>query len=197
MNCRFCGRFTAQSSRTGQSGMRPGIYSCSSRERKSLMLTCLLFRKKRTVSGHHLGENCAEFGIVREVVRHTPHSCSIITAAATCFDELLLDTEMYAQSSESANACAVKNIRARLPSQARRAALASETRTCMGPFRLGPHQIMTQIVTSSLQSLLYGSAGNMPSRRRPQQTDANFNTEFHAALTCSDKVQKVKRCPRA
>jgi hypothetical protein len=44
--------------------MRPGIYSCSSRERKSLMLTCVLLRKKWTVSGHHLGEICAKFGIV-------------------------------------------------------------------------------------------------------------------------------------
>jgi hypothetical protein len=26
---------------------------------------------------------------------NTPHSSSIITAAATCFDELILDTEMY------------------------------------------------------------------------------------------------------
>jgi hypothetical protein len=53
----------------------------------------------------------------------TPHSSSIITAAATCFDELILDTEMYEQSSESAHACVVKYIRARLPSQARRAGL--------------------------------------------------------------------------
>ena len=29
---------------------------------------------------------------------NTPHSSSIITAAATCFDELILDTEMYEQS---------------------------------------------------------------------------------------------------
>jgi hypothetical protein len=40
---------------------------------------------------------------------------SIITAAATCFDELILDTEMYEQRSESADACVVKYIRARLP----------------------------------------------------------------------------------
>jgi hypothetical protein len=38
---------------------------------------------------------------------------SIITAAATCFDELILDTEMYEQSLESAHACVVKYIRAR------------------------------------------------------------------------------------
>jgi hypothetical protein len=37
--------------------MRPEICSCSSRERKSQMLTCVL-------SGHHLGKNCAEFGII-------------------------------------------------------------------------------------------------------------------------------------
>jgi hypothetical protein len=61
---RFCGRFAAQIIRTVQSGMRPGIYSCSSRERKSLMLTCVLLRKEWTVSGHHLGKNCPEFGIV-------------------------------------------------------------------------------------------------------------------------------------
>jgi hypothetical protein len=54
---------------------------------------------------------------------NTPHSPSIITAAATCFDELILDTEMYEQSSESAHACVVKHIRARLLSQARRAGL--------------------------------------------------------------------------
>jgi hypothetical protein len=30
----------------------------------------------------------------------TPHSSSIITAAATCLDELILDTEMYEQSWE-------------------------------------------------------------------------------------------------
>ena len=29
---------------------------------------------------------------------NTPHSSSTITAAATCFDELILDTEMYDQS---------------------------------------------------------------------------------------------------
>jgi hypothetical protein len=82
------------------------------------MLTYVLLRKKWTVSGHHLGKNCAEFGIVREVARpptflsffysfflpNTPHSSSIITAAATCFEELILDTEMYEQRSESAHA---------------------------------------------------------------------------------------------
>jgi hypothetical protein len=57
---------------------------------------------------------------------------SIITAAATCFDELVLDIQMYEQSSESAHACVVKYIGARLPSQARRAGLASQTRTYMG-----------------------------------------------------------------
>jgi CDP-glycerol glycerophosphotransferase (TagB/SpsB family) len=61
---------------------------------------------------------------------------SIITAAATCFDELILDTEMYAQSWESAHACMVKYIRARLPSQARRAGVTSVTRTCMGLLRV-------------------------------------------------------------
>jgi hypothetical protein len=50
-----------------------------------------------------------------------PHSSSIITAAATCFDELILDAEMYEQISESAHACVVKYMRARLASQARRA----------------------------------------------------------------------------
>jgi hypothetical protein len=44
---------------------------------------------------------------------NTPHSSSIITAAATCFDELILDTEMHEQSSESAHACVLKYIRAR------------------------------------------------------------------------------------
>jgi hypothetical protein len=82
VNCRFCGKFAAQIIRTGQSGVRPGIYSYSSRERKSQMLTC--------------------------------------------FDELILDTEMYEQSSECAHACVVKYIRA---------GLASQTRTCMGAFR--------------------------------------------------------------
>jgi hypothetical protein len=60
---------------------------------------------------------------------------SIITAAATCFDELILDTEMYEQSSESAHACVVKYNRDRLPNQARRAGLSSHTRMCMGTFR--------------------------------------------------------------
>jgi hypothetical protein len=41
---------------------------------------------------------------------------------------------MYEQSWESAHACVLKYIRARLPSQARRAGPASETLTCMGPF---------------------------------------------------------------
>jgi hypothetical protein len=41
---------------------------------------------------------------------------------------------MYEQSSESAHACVVKYIQARLPSQARRAGLASQIRTCMGIF---------------------------------------------------------------
>jgi hypothetical protein len=50
---------------------------------------------------------------------NTPHSSSIITTAATCFNELILDTEMYEQSCESAHAC----IGARL---------ASQTRTRMG-----------------------------------------------------------------
>jgi hypothetical protein len=54
----------------------------------------------------------------------SPRSSSIVTAAATCFDELILDIEMYEQSSESAHACVVKHIRARLPSQALRAGLA-------------------------------------------------------------------------
>jgi hypothetical protein len=49
----------------------------------------------------------------------TLHSSSIITAAATCFDELILHTEMYEQRSESAHAHVVKYIRAQLPSQAR------------------------------------------------------------------------------
>jgi hypothetical protein len=53
----------------------------------------------------------------------TPHSSSIITAAATRFHELILDTEMHEQSPESVHACVVKHIRARLPSQARRARL--------------------------------------------------------------------------
>jgi hypothetical protein len=35
---------------------------------------------------------------------NTPHSSSIITAAATYFDELILDTEMYEQSWDSAHA---------------------------------------------------------------------------------------------
>jgi hypothetical protein len=48
---------------------------------------------------------------------------SIITAAATCFAELILATEMYEQISESVHARVVKYIRARLPSQARRARL--------------------------------------------------------------------------
>jgi hypothetical protein len=45
---------------------------------------------------------------------NTPHSSSTITAAATCFDELILGAEMYEQSSESTHACVVKYIRARL-----------------------------------------------------------------------------------
>jgi hypothetical protein len=45
------------------------------------------------------------------------------------------------QSWDSAQACVVKLIRARLPSQARRAGLASQTRTCMGPFRPCGHYI--------------------------------------------------------
>jgi hypothetical protein len=69
---------------------------------------------------------------------------SIITAAATCFDELIQDTEMYEQSSESAHACVVKYIRARLLSQARRVGLGNQTRTCMGTFtrncQLGTNQ---------------------------------------------------------
>jgi hypothetical protein len=44
---------------------------------------------------------------------------NIIIAAATFFDELILDTEMYEQSWESAHACVVKYIRARLPSRTR------------------------------------------------------------------------------
>jgi hypothetical protein len=40
----------------------PRIYSCSSRERKSLMLTCVLLRKKWTVSGHHLGKTAPNSG---------------------------------------------------------------------------------------------------------------------------------------
>jgi hypothetical protein len=59
---------------------------------------------------------------------------SIIAAAATCFNELILDTEMYEQSSEYVHACVVKYIRARLPSQARRAGLESQTHTCIGTF---------------------------------------------------------------
>jgi hypothetical protein len=43
----------------------------------------------------------------------TPHSSSIITAAATCLDELILDTEMHEQSSESAYECVVKYTPAR------------------------------------------------------------------------------------
>jgi hypothetical protein len=53
----------------------------------------------------------------------------------TCLDVLILDTEMYEQSSESAHACVVKYIRARVASQARRAGLASQTRTFRGTFR--------------------------------------------------------------
>jgi hypothetical protein len=41
----------------------------------------------------------------------TPHSSSIITAAATCFDELILDTEMYEQSWESAQARRARLVR--------------------------------------------------------------------------------------
>jgi hypothetical protein len=58
-------------------------------------------------------------------------TCVLLRKNAICFDELILDTEMYEQSSESAHACVVKYIRARLPSQVRRAGLASQTRTCM------------------------------------------------------------------
>jgi hypothetical protein len=50
---------------------------------------------------------------IRKELRRVRDS-SIITAAATCFDKLILDTEMYEQSSESAHACVVKYIRARL-----------------------------------------------------------------------------------
>jgi hypothetical protein len=64
----------------------------------------------------------------REELRRVRDS-SIITAAATCFDELIPDTEMYEQRWESGHACVVKYIRARLPSQSRRAGLARETRT--------------------------------------------------------------------
>jgi hypothetical protein len=53
----------------------------------------------------------------------------------TCFDELILDTEMYEQSWESAHACVVKYIRSWPPSQARRAGLVGQARTCMGTFR--------------------------------------------------------------
>jgi hypothetical protein len=60
----------------------------------------------------------------REKIRD-PHSSKTITAAATCFDKLILDTEMYERSSEPSHACVVKYIRARLTSQARRAGLAS------------------------------------------------------------------------
>jgi hypothetical protein len=69
-------------------------------------------KKKWTVPEHHLGKNCAEFGIV-----------VLSPLLLTCFDELILDTEIYEQSRESAHACVVKHIRARLPSQARRARL--------------------------------------------------------------------------
>jgi hypothetical protein len=58
----------------------------------------------------------------REELRRVWDS-SIITAAATCFDELILDTEMYEQSSEPAHACVVKYMRARPLSQVRRARL--------------------------------------------------------------------------
>jgi hypothetical protein len=44
-------RFAAQIIRTGQSGMRHGIYSCSSRERESLMLICVLLRKNGQYPG--------------------------------------------------------------------------------------------------------------------------------------------------
>jgi hypothetical protein len=72
--------------------------------------------------------------LLRKELRRVRDS-SIITAAANCFDELILDTEMYEQNWESAHACVVKYIRARLPSQGRRAELASQTRTCMGTLR--------------------------------------------------------------
>jgi hypothetical protein len=78
------------------------------------MLTCFLLRKIL---------NSIRASFRKELPR--VRGSSIIIAAATCFDELILDTEMYEQSSESAHACVVKYIRARLPSQARRAGLAS------------------------------------------------------------------------
>jgi hypothetical protein len=97
------------------------------------MLTSVLLRKKVDSIRESFRKN------LRRV-----RDSSIITAAATCFDELILDTEMYEQSWESAHACVVKYIRARLPSQARRAGLASQTRTCMGTFTemsLNKHQL--------------------------------------------------------
>jgi hypothetical protein len=84
---------------------------------------------------------------------------SIITTAATCFEELILDTEMYEQSSESAHARVVKYIRARLPShQARRAGLASQTRMYMGTLRFSlqepNQQYKMKQVTSAFVAIL-------------------------------------------
>jgi hypothetical protein len=80
---------------------------------------------------------------------NTPHSPSIITAAATCFDELILDTQMYGQSSGSAHACVVKYIRVRLPSQARRAGPASHTFTV--PLLFSVSSVATKRVSISGQ----------------------------------------------
>jgi hypothetical protein len=92
--------------------MRPGIYSCAF-TRENIPDADLCFVKKKVDSIR------ASF---RKELRRVRDS-NIITAAATCFDELILDTEMYERSSESTHACVVKYIRARLPSQARRARL--------------------------------------------------------------------------
>jgi hypothetical protein len=68
---------------------------------------------------------------------------------------------MYKQSSESAHACVVKYIRARLPSQARRAGLSSQTRTCMGTFR-GLSEPGSRVKLAEPDSYVYGHLNTAP-----------------------------------
>jgi hypothetical protein len=132
VNCRFCGRFAEQIIRTGQSGMRCGIYSCRSRERKSLMLACFLLRKKWTVSGHHLGKNC----------------CSLLRWSHSGYWNV--------RAKFGVHPCVCDEI---YPSQARRAGLSSQTRACMGIFTRRPVIAMGTSVHPQFKSIRIPVAG--------------------------------------
>ena len=88
-----------------------------------------------SVSNNHFSAHISLLFLFFLFLPNTPHSSSIITVAAICFDELILDTEMYEQSLGIHSCVCGEMYPSLAPESSSPRHLANQTRTCMGTVR--------------------------------------------------------------